>query len=840
MLERPERLTHLAEFASVLLSSKDTVQQELSERVVELFEGIRHFELPGEIIDLQIASELIIDFLLARFGSRGKIARLVLDSAPVPSEWAGKKGKGISTAMQVLSYQIGELWRGTPLDPNKYWVDLVLPIIAKKFGEVRDDLVGGMYGVLGEVLEAMGIPRLTPPAQSSLPETEVVPDTLLPEGDASASQGTLFPTGPAAFAESGGSALNRGQRARFEPALGADLSHVRVHPAAPQATSAVGADAMTSGSHVYLSPGISPASSNGTRLLAHELTHVVQQTGATGAGQPGQRAPAPGRAGLGIRRDPARESIAERISSRVASGASVSPGLRGEIGTATGAQPAMAESVVEGVLEVLTARVKPGEFERNLEGGDPPGWSDAKRLVDAVAHRLKSVDRVKFAAFLKDSVVSAEVLKYFGNLTNPFNDVTMKRVAMLGQKPIKKKTEDAPDTEFEPKRFIQLLADHLFAETHIATKIALTVDLKDVSEVEIFNIDLASIGGGAGLWRLAMKASFEGNAAVPDLARAQREIRQRLSSLQAQPSLWDSSQFRFASWLIDDYVAQVKARSAANVDDVPEAAKYVETKSSLGHGLAIGTHKELTASTRSISKFGRESHHTTQYLLIEFFSNHKDSSQKAFPEPIKDFDGAGVTFNAKGEIDEIRGPGGGIRVADLSPDSGRGSAMPAILLSERCHQRGELHVLRESRWVDNSQHDLEIKGTLTQGLAIENAFNKAIAEPALRPRETSKERREALRARIAENPVKASQQYYSAALATYRWMHDRMIPALKRGLLTEEKAYYRGVAAQKHAAGADGDTLQTGWDLKDHQLTHVFDLAVKNNDDVMRGYNWKL
>src|SRR5262249_2514670 len=129
---------HFVEFATLLSSSRDTVQQELSERVVELFEGIRHFELPGQIIDLQIATEIIIDFLLARFGSRGKIARLILESAPVPAEWAGR-GKGVARAMDVITYEIKRLWEGTALDPNKYWADYVLPIIGSKFTDVRDD-----------------------------------------------------------------------------------------------------------------------------------------------------------------------------------------------------------------------------------------------------------------------------------------------------------------------------------------------------------------------------------------------------------------------------------------------------------------------------------------------------------------------------------------------------------------------------------------------------------------------------------------------------------------------------------------------------------------------------
>jgi len=70
-------------------------------------------------------------------------------------------------------------------------------------------------------------------------------------------------------------------------ALGADLSRVRVHTdhAADQLNRALSASAFTTGSDVFFSQGAyNPGSSDGQKLLAHELTHVVQQGG--GPGQP--------------------------------------------------------------------------------------------------------------------------------------------------------------------------------------------------------------------------------------------------------------------------------------------------------------------------------------------------------------------------------------------------------------------------------------------------------------------------------------------------------------------------------------------------------------------------
>lgn len=76
----------------------------------------------------------------------------------------------------------------------------------------------------------------------------------------------------------GGSALAPSVRAFMEPRFGADFSAVRVHTGgeAVQMNRELGAQAFTHGSDVYFGAGKSPGNNE---LTAHELTHVVQQTG---------------------------------------------------------------------------------------------------------------------------------------------------------------------------------------------------------------------------------------------------------------------------------------------------------------------------------------------------------------------------------------------------------------------------------------------------------------------------------------------------------------------------------------------------------------------------------
>jgi hypothetical protein len=77
-----------------------------------------------------------------------------------------------------------------------------------------------------------------------------------------------------------GAPLDGASRAFFEPRFGHDFGSVRVHagPQAVVAAARVRARAFTLGRDVVFGAGAyDPASESGKRLLAHELTHVVQQ-----------------------------------------------------------------------------------------------------------------------------------------------------------------------------------------------------------------------------------------------------------------------------------------------------------------------------------------------------------------------------------------------------------------------------------------------------------------------------------------------------------------------------------------------------------------------------------
>ncbi|NJD51970.1 MAG: DUF4157 domain-containing protein [Candidatus Methanoperedens sp.] len=78
----------------------------------------------------------------------------------------------------------------------------------------------------------------------------------------------------------GGRTLPEDTRSSFESAIGADFSNVNIHTGtdAAEMNKELGAQAFTHGSDIYFNEGkYDPASISGKRLLAHELTHTVQQ-----------------------------------------------------------------------------------------------------------------------------------------------------------------------------------------------------------------------------------------------------------------------------------------------------------------------------------------------------------------------------------------------------------------------------------------------------------------------------------------------------------------------------------------------------------------------------------
>jgi hypothetical protein len=160
----------------------------------------------------------------------------------------------------------------------------------------------------------------------------------------------------------GGRPLPNEFRGQAERDFGATFSDVRVHTdaAASEAAEQISAYAFTVGNDVYFASGhYDPESRSGQRLLAHELTHVVQATPPPAASGPSWLS----------RPDSASERAAEMVAERFVSGTpfvvalapATAAGLVQRGGpdapagtgppTAAPADPAVADAIVKAVLE---------------------------------------------------------------------------------------------------------------------------------------------------------------------------------------------------------------------------------------------------------------------------------------------------------------------------------------------------------------------------------------------------------------------------------------------------------------------------------------------------------
>ena len=187
-----------------------------------------------------------------------------------------------------------------------------------------------------------------------------------------------------------GSPLPDGVRTRMEQGLGASFDGVRIHAdgEAAQLSQSLQAQAFTHGQDIYMGAGkFSPASTQGQHLLAHELTHVVQQTGGVQRQAEPEAQPAAGAGKALIQRFPANvlsspiNWSAEEFSVRLtASGAMGGVNVFQSTRAAPGG---VSTVVVEGLVPDENGRLKPGNLpnSRQVPAGTPE-FAQLARVLD--------------------------------------------------------------------------------------------------------------------------------------------------------------------------------------------------------------------------------------------------------------------------------------------------------------------------------------------------------------------------------------------------------------------------------------------------------------------------
>src|SRR5438132_5264149 len=181
----------------------------------------------------------------------------------------------------------------------------------------------------------------------------------------------------------GGSPLDRDTRGFMESRLGADFGDVRVHTdgKATESARSVQAYAYTVGNDVvFQSDKYAPDSDSGQRMLAHELTHVVQQRSG-----PVDGAPAPGGIKVSHPSD-SFEQAAESTADRVMSSQAVSIPTGGATSSVQRAAPEEEEEeAVQGTFLQRADASEEDEVDESVQGAFVQRASEEEAPTDEEA-----------------------------------------------------------------------------------------------------------------------------------------------------------------------------------------------------------------------------------------------------------------------------------------------------------------------------------------------------------------------------------------------------------------------------------------------------------------------
>lgn len=224
-----------------------------------------------------------------------------------------------------------------------------------------------------EAVQMRSVPRMGPSEQREFPRLAQVEERLLET-------------------KGQGDPLPEDVRRSMEASFGADFTDVRIHtgPDAARLTRALNAEAFAHGRDIYFNVGrYEPGTVRGRNLLAHELTHVVQQQAAEE-----RRSPEEAERQSRDRRTPEAEppdrearQVEQRVEASRAEGGAETPAPEVEA-----EEPAAEElSAEEAASEALPPGVEepPGEGEEAEEGEAPDGVGAYLResTADAVAQK---------------------------------------------------------------------------------------------------------------------------------------------------------------------------------------------------------------------------------------------------------------------------------------------------------------------------------------------------------------------------------------------------------------------------------------------------------------------
>jgi Domain of unknown function (DUF4157) len=787
------------------------------ERIVGTATEIANFELPLELIPPEEIVDVIVQLVLARLPGKYKIAGTVILRL---LDLIGQREavfKAIAAAYPP------------ELDPNLFWQAEVHAKIAPQLKTARDEFAASIFDLLAKIPPLDRHAGVLRAREATVPKDDVtlkpVPVSELLEAEPlPAPGGPAAPGTPVALPSGAGSRLSTPARAAYESRLGHDLGHVRVHDTSAAAAAArrVGARALTSGSNVYLGPGLA---GRGGRVLAHELAHVVQQTGPRPLGSAHSDAPSKGRPARGLVVDPRREAQAEAVAA----------GRRAALPAgAEGVEPNFNEVLLRAFLGDLPTTV---ELQSDAERAAtrPAKVPAAERKRVPTEPFMKSftdkVTSMGYASWLDTKDIRKAIENHLGRRHEPHIEAVADALDQLlldslrpeseiegfTPKPTPKgKTAAKTVWATDPKRLAVALARVVFAETGILVQITIgppgTEGELAVTGMIADYVHLPELHGNNALWKIAL----DGRLPTDERPKIMPRLAARLANKSVTSEVWDKGRFRLTDQAIEDArEAQRKAGLPGITEkELPPKHVYLSPDDIGGEaiGLRLNTHKILTANLGP----DRNSHHITQFLLIEYFANQ--ASKKPFPL-VKATPPAypGLVLDGDMPADHVAGTR---RVKLGSIVENRAEKMPAISLSNPAHKTGHLHLEKE-------EGDELVTSGHSQGAILHAIFHTALGPEYVKAE--SKATTFAAYRKKHGDPVVAG-HIHDAIQATYQGMRNRLERKLAPALVSGERAYFNKLAEQKVPPTAER--------LTPLEMSNVAKEAIKHGVTLMQPLGW--
>ena len=435
---------------------------------------LNHLQVPRDIIPTDAIIDMILS-LAIRFIAKGPKKLLV---------------KGIREVLVKLGLwdkitgYIAKALGNTYLDPNKplnEFIDQqVQPLISKAGTEMATD----MQEVLQKIPGFETQPPLVAPANVKLEDS----DEDWSEEDADedelqpfvSDEQELTGLSPQVSKGSSGKPLDEGLSNEMSERYGHDFSHVRIHKnsEADEALETAGAEALTSGSHIYMKSDLSTQDDTGQSILRHELAHVLQQTGPRLLNEKHADNPIDGRSGKGIVFDQRKEDEADQFAKNGWGNLPASPS-HSNTGDAEGYIPKLTNQV----LRFFKSIAKPGELDPKkhiLTASSGAKLTQAEKTLAGNLHRqLKQVINSSLSFGKKKKFIAGEADIKQNLMSKDWTSWATFFEDYIRYSKVEKKTGRGSSATYEWQLNVERLETALEDFISIQTGMVLDIELKD-------------------------------------------------------------------------------------------------------------------------------------------------------------------------------------------------------------------------------------------------------------------------------------------------------------------------------------------------------------------------